>query len=81
MPSLERVAIELLAPVVVKLSRALKRALQDDQNELLNALRHASGAPELDVLLPEEAQSERYTRAAAGGTWRRLAPRAELAPA
>jgi hypothetical protein len=56
---------ELLAPVVVKLSRALKRALQDDQNELLNALRHASGAPELDVLLPEEAQSERYTRAAA----------------
>ncbi|HXY43351.1 MAG TPA: DivIVA domain-containing protein [Acidimicrobiales bacterium] len=57
---------ELLEPVVAKLARALKRALQDDQNELLNALRHASGQPELDVLLPAEPQSERYTQAASG---------------
>jgi hypothetical protein len=51
---------ELVKPSVTKLARALKRALQDDQNELLNALRHAAGAADLEVLLPEETQKERY---------------------
>ncbi|MGO8876937.1 MAG: DivIVA domain-containing protein [Acidimicrobiales bacterium] len=57
---------EMLGPVMAQLSRALKRALQDDQNELLNAIRHASGAPDLDVLLPEPAQRERFAQAASG---------------
>lgn len=54
----------LLKPVVTRLSRSLKRALQDDQNELLNAIRHASGGPDLDKLLPEELQRQRYEQAA-----------------
>jgi cell division septum initiation protein DivIVA len=57
---------ELLAPVLTRLARALKRALQDDQNELLNAIRHASGTPDLELLLPEEEQRERYALAASG---------------
>jgi len=57
---------ELLEPVLTRLSRALKRALQDVQNELLNALRHASGTPDLALLLPEEPQRERYALAASG---------------
>jgi cell division septum initiation protein DivIVA len=56
----------LVAPVMTRLARALKRALQDDQNELLNAIRHASGTVELDVLLPEDVQRERYAQAASG---------------
>jgi hypothetical protein len=56
----------LVAPVVTRLARALKRALQDDQNELLNAIRHASGAADLDALLPEDIQGERYAQAASG---------------
>jgi cell division septum initiation protein DivIVA len=56
----------LVAPVVTRLARALKRALQDDQNELLNAIRHASGAADLDALLPEEIQRDRYAQAASG---------------
>jgi cell division septum initiation protein DivIVA len=54
----------LVAPVLTRLSRALKRALQDDQNELLNALRRASGTPDLSELLPEDLQRERYAGAA-----------------
>ncbi|MGC9962055.1 MAG: DivIVA domain-containing protein [Acidimicrobiales bacterium] len=55
---------EVVAPVMSKLSRALKRALQDDQNDLLNALRRASGTPDLDKLLPEGVQRERFAGAA-----------------
>jgi hypothetical protein len=55
---------ERLNPVVTNLSRALKRALQDDQNELLNAIRQTSGTPDLDTLLPEPPQRERYEKAA-----------------
>jgi len=54
----------LLKPVVSGLSRGLKRALQDDQNELLNAIRHASGDPDLDKLLPEESERKRFEQAA-----------------
>jgi hypothetical protein len=57
---------DLLAPVLTRLARALKRALQDDQNELLNAIRHASGTPDLEMLLPEDEQRERYSLAASG---------------
>ncbi len=49
----------LLDPIAAKLSRSLKRALQDDQNVLLDALRHTTGRPELHALLPEEQQRTR----------------------
>ncbi|MHB8244393.1 MAG: DivIVA domain-containing protein [Acidimicrobiales bacterium] len=54
----------LLDPIAVKLARSLKRALQDDQNLLLDALRHASGAPDLSSLVPEEEQKRRLEEAA-----------------
>ncbi len=54
----------LLAPVSAKLGRALKRALQDDQNDLLNALRKTTRAPVLDELIPAMAQRERFVAAA-----------------
>ena len=56
---------ELLGPVTGRLSRALKRALQDDQNLLLDAIRHSSGRPELEKLLPAEAQRSRIEEATA----------------
>jgi cell division septum initiation protein DivIVA len=55
---------ELLAPVMTRLSRALKRALQDDQNELLDSIRHAAAPADLDSLLPAEAHRFRYEQAA-----------------
>ncbi len=54
----------LLGAVTAKLGRALKRALQDDQNELLNALRQTSRKPVLDELVPPEAQRDRFVAAA-----------------
>ncbi|HTY98184.1 MAG TPA: hypothetical protein VMB91_14155, partial [Solirubrobacteraceae bacterium] len=54
----------LLAPVSAKLGRALKRALQDDQNDLLNALRQSSRKPVLDELMPPRVQIERFLAAA-----------------
>lgn len=54
----------LLGPVTAKLGRALKRALQDDQNNLLNSLRQASGTLSLDVLAPPDVQRERFVDAA-----------------
>ena len=55
----------LLEPVTAKLGRSLKRALQDDQNELLNAIRQAPGQPVLDDVLPEGPQRERFEAATA----------------
>ena len=55
----------LLGSVTAKLGRALKRALQDDQNELLNALRQSSRKPVLDDLNPPNVQRERFVTAAA----------------
>jgi cell division septum initiation protein DivIVA len=54
----------LLGPVTAKLGRALKRALQDDQNDLLNALRQTSRKPVLDELDPPAVQRERFIQAA-----------------
>lgn len=45
------------------LTKALKRALADEQNELLDALRRARGVPDLDVLLPAAADHEARYRA------------------
>ena len=55
---------ELLDPVVAKLARRLKRALQDDQNRLLDKLRSGSGEWSDDVLAAEEDQRALYIEAA-----------------
>lgn len=55
---------QLLGPVVARLGRALKRALQDDQNDLLDRLRKAAPGASLDDLLPHSQQEERYAAAA-----------------
>jgi DivIVA domain-containing protein len=55
---------EVLTPLVATLARRLKRALQDDQNDILDRLRAKGGwAPR--VLPSESDHSERYVRAAA----------------
>ncbi|MGE0794848.1 MAG: DivIVA domain-containing protein, partial [Acidimicrobiia bacterium] len=49
------------------LARSLKRALADEQNEVLDALRRLKGTPRLEVLLPDpEVHRARYQRVAAG---------------
>jgi len=63
-PSRSRRA-ELLDPVVAQLARRLKRALQDDQNLILDRLRGGSGEWCDDVLMPEDDQRALYADAAA----------------
>ncbi len=49
------------------LTRSLKRALSDEQNEVLDSLRRLKGTPRIEVLLPEpEVHAARYERVAAG---------------
>jgi DivIVA domain-containing protein len=49
------------------LARSLKRALADEQNEVLDSLRRLKGTPRVEVLLPEpEVHRARYQRVAAG---------------
>ncbi|HVA04195.1 MAG TPA: DivIVA domain-containing protein [Acidimicrobiales bacterium] len=53
---------EVLTPLVSSLGRRLKRALQDDQNDILDRLRAKGGwAP--GVLLSEDAHAQRYVEA------------------
>lgn len=48
------------------LTKALKRALADEQNELLDAVRTAKGVPDVETLLPSvEAHEQRYRDAGA----------------
>ncbi|HUI03786.1 MAG TPA: DivIVA domain-containing protein [Acidimicrobiales bacterium] len=55
---------EVLGPLVAALARRLKRALQDDQNDVLDRLRAKGGwAP--GVLPTEEEHTQRYVRAVA----------------
>ena len=54
---------DLLAPLVASLARRLKRALKDDQNDILDRLRHA-GRWSDDVLPAEDEHLERYRQAA-----------------
>ncbi len=54
---------DLLAPLVASLARRLKRALKDDQNDILDRLRNAGRWSE-DVLSPEDEHLDRYRQAA-----------------
>ncbi len=54
---------EMLGPVMVTLARRLKRALADDQNDILDRMRAKGGwAP--GVLVSEDEHEHRYVRAA-----------------
>jgi DivIVA domain-containing protein len=53
---------DMLGPVVATLARRLKRALTDDQNDILDRLRATKGW-EPSVLPPEPEHIERYARA------------------
>ncbi len=53
---------EVLTPLVATLARRLKRALQDDQNDILDRLR-ARGSWTAEVLPAEAEHAQRYVRA------------------
>jgi hypothetical protein len=53
---------ELLGPVIITLARRIKRALQDDQNDILDRLR-AKGGWVPGVLVSEDEHEQRYVRA------------------
>ena len=55
---------ELLDPVVAKLARRLKRALQDDQNQVLDRLRAGDGSWSAEVMGPEAEHREAFAGAA-----------------
>lgn len=54
-----------LESITSRLSRKLKRALQDEQNEVLDRLRSHRGVPSADVLPPQAEQAGRYALASA----------------
>ena len=54
----------LLDPVIARMSRRLKRVLQDDQNRLLDRIRGASGGWTDDLLVDEEEQRAAFADAA-----------------
>ena len=56
----------LLEAITPRLSRKVKRALQDEQNEILDGLRSRGSRSALDLLPRSEDQATRYRRAGAG---------------
>jgi cell division septum initiation protein DivIVA len=54
----------LIGPLAQSLARRLKRALQDEQNTILDQLRRQAGRGQVQVLPPEQEQQERFGRAA-----------------
>jgi hypothetical protein len=54
---------DAVGPITVALSRRLKRALQDDQNDLLDRLRSRGNRPLAEILLPVAEHQEHYRRA------------------
>ncbi len=55
---------DVLEPIATNLARRLKRALQDDQNRLLDRLRQGTGEWTDDLLLDETTQQSLYANAA-----------------
>jgi hypothetical protein len=58
---------ELLSPITAQLSRHIKRALGDDQNRLLDALRHAPGRRGDELMGSEATHLDVFTSAARSG--------------
>jgi DivIVA domain-containing protein len=58
---------ELLTPITAALSRQIKRALGDDQNRLLDALRHAPSTRGEALMGTEESHMAVFTSVAQGG--------------
>jgi DivIVA domain-containing protein len=57
---------EVITPLIVSSAKKLKRALADEQNDVLDALRRSDAVHNLDVLLPWASEhSARYTEAVA----------------
>lgn len=57
---------EVVTPLIVSSAKKLKRALADEQNDVLDALRRSNAVQNLDVLLPWASEhSARYTEAIA----------------
>ncbi len=54
-----------LESIISRLSRKLKRALQDEQNEVLDRLRSHRGPPSDELLPPSVDQADRYRRTSA----------------
>ena len=54
---------EMITPIVTRLSRRLKRTLQDDQNDVLDSLRSAHFRWTPDVLPPEPEHHDSYATA------------------
>lgn len=55
---------DALDPITTTLARRLKRALQDDQNRLLDRLRQGTGEWSDELLVDEDSQREVYAKAA-----------------
>jgi DivIVA domain-containing protein len=62
---LETRGAQLLDPVVAALGRRIKRALQDDQNRLLDRLRSGPGTWSDDALVAEDEQRAHFAEAVA----------------
>ena len=57
---------EVITPLIVSSAKKLKRALADEQNDVLDALRRSDAVNNLDALLPWESEhSARYAEAVA----------------
>ena len=56
---------EMLDPITTTLARRLKRALQDDQNRLLDRLRQGTGEWHDGLLVDEASQRDLYAKASA----------------
>ncbi len=57
---------EVITPLIVSSAKKLKRALADEQNDVLDALRRSDAVHDLDALLPSASeQSTRYADAIA----------------
>ena len=57
---------DVLAPIIVRLARKLKRVLADEQNDVLDVLRRKEPVKNLDALLPWEAAHVDAYRTAIG---------------
>jgi DivIVA domain-containing protein len=72
---------EALDPIATTLARRLKRALQDDQNGLLDRLRQGTGEWSEDLLLDERSQQALYVEAATASLREAMAAGAAFARA